>query len=152
MFNVRDAREGDTNYVFDIDLKCFDTAWTPDDWREKSEQYRILVCTYFGTPVAVVVFREHEGAVEIAKLAVKKQFRLKGIANNLLDDVAKWANTRGLHRMSLMVPEYLADVNHPHNIIGWLIKTRFRGTSPWVAGAFSVCGEPEAGIIFERSI
>jgi GNAT superfamily N-acetyltransferase len=152
MYHVRDATENDSNYIFDIDLKCFETAWTPDEWREKAEHYRIQVCSYFGTPIGFIVFREFEGGVEIAKIAVKVKHRLKGVAGQLLDTVMEWARSHGIHRLSLMVPEYMIDPDHPQRICGWLVASRFCGTKPFIRGAFTICGESEAGVIFERSI
>lgn len=152
MYHIRDANELDTHYIFDIDLKVFEAAWTPDEWRKNAEHYRIQVCTYFGTPIAFVLFRETDGAVEIAKLAVKTAYRRRGVAGSMLETIEKWAIARNLRRLSLMVPEYMTDPSIPSNITEWLQRARFRATTPFVTGAFSVCGEPEDGIIFERSI
>ena len=34
MIGFRAAEQKDAHYLIDIDIKCFDYAWTPEDWRQ----------------------------------------------------------------------------------------------------------------------
>ena len=76
MIGFRAAEQKDAHYLIDIDIKCFDYAWTPEDWRQIAKDCVACVATWNGTPVGMAIFyNDHAGSIEIVKIAVKKPYR-----------------------------------------------------------------------------
>ena len=56
MIGFRAAEQKDAHYLIDIDIKCFDYAWTPEEWRQVGKYCVACVATWNDTPVGMAIF------------------------------------------------------------------------------------------------
>ncbi len=92
MLDIRATTERDAHYLLDIDIKCFDYAWLPEDWRNLAKTCLACVATWNGTPIGMVIFANNQlGGVDIEKIAVKPPYRNQGIGRRLLRNCALYA-------------------------------------------------------------
>ena len=153
MIHFRAAEERDAHYLIDIDIKCFDYAWMPEDWRQVSKTCVACVATWCGTPVGMAIFaKTPEGDVEIVKVAVKSCYRNRGIARRLLYNCALYARETHAPRLLMLVPESRLRPGERDDISAWLTKLGFRAGIPLLRDYFTFYGQPEDGVLFSLPI
>jgi GNAT superfamily N-acetyltransferase len=153
MIQIRASNEQDAHYLLDIDIKCFDYAWLPKDWRRIAQDCMACVATWRGTPIGMVVFRNNrQGDVEIEKVAVKAPFRHQGIGRRLIHNCAMFAREIGAIELLMLVPEGRLRPGEPDDISGWLTKLGFRAEVPLLRDYFTFYGQPEDGVLFSHPI
>ena len=153
MIQFRAAEERDAHYLIDIDIKCFDYAWMPEDWRQASKTCVGTVATWYGTPIGMAIFAKTEaGDIEIVKIAVKKPYRNRGVASQLLLNCAIYAREIHIPRMVMLVPEGRLRPGEPDDISTWLTKLGFRAQAPLLRDYFTFYGQAEDGVLFSLPI
>ena len=106
MIDFRAADQKDGHYLIDIDIKCFDDAWTPEDWRHVAQYCVACVATWNGTPVGMAVFyNDFMGSIEIVKVAVKRPYRNMGIARRLIFNCILYGRELYATQLVMIVPE-----------------------------------------------
>jgi ribosomal protein S18 acetylase RimI-like enzyme len=149
MLEIRATTEKDAHYLLDIDIKCFEYAWLPDDWRKAGKNCLACVATWNGTPIAVVIFSNNQcGGIDIAKIAVKAAYRNQGIARRLLYNCALYARETGAVELLMLVPESRLRPGEPDDISRWLMRLGFRAEVPLFKDWFEFYGEREDGVLF----
>jgi ribosomal protein S18 acetylase RimI-like enzyme len=149
---IRSAIRDDLQHLFDIDLKCFDIPWTIDEWKYcGGGESLVHVATVDLTPVGMVIYHPAE-CLSIVKLAVKPQFRLRGISRLLLEHCVRCANDNGSQRISITVPETIIYCTDTDNISPWLDKLHFYATTPLLKDHYDIYGRLEDGIVFTRDV
>lgn len=154
LYTVRGGRPEDANQLLDIDIKCFEQAWSADDWSRVGfdKAYAISVATYFGTPIGFAIIRETDEGTELLKLAVKRGHRGNGISRELVDAVVSFARQQTIAReMYIIVPESMVYEPSP-NVVDWLVKFGFKATKPILKRHFTIYGEPEDGVKFSVNL
>jgi GNAT superfamily N-acetyltransferase len=148
-FHVRGSHYNDANYLLDIDLKCFEQAWSPDAWQAlgNSRDTVISVATNFGTPVGFAVLRIEQRDVVILKMAVKPVARRKGVSRRLLDAARQFATENHAEWLRITVPESTIYPG-PNNLSDWLKAIGFKAITPFIKDHFNVYGETEDGVQF----
>jgi N-acetylglutamate synthase-like GNAT family acetyltransferase len=84
-------------------------------------QYTTSVATYFGKPIGVCLVTLYRRALFIQKLAVRKQYRRRGVASTLFEVMRDFGETLDIDELVCDVPETLAYEVHP-----WFTKHGFR--------------------------
>lgn len=146
-FCVPDER--DLNALADIDLKTYPWNWTTDTWSVVLQE----CCTSIGfdgdLPISLgVIQKQDDETWVIGKIAVKAEYRRRGIGTSLLLSAMGYARLKGAMRVITVLPErwcYPGD----HDLTPWLKKHGFRSTTI-VHNHFTIDGETEDGIVFER--
>lgn len=73
-----------------------------------------------GRPVATCALQyEHEGVFELAKMAVDRELRGKGIGRKLLNSVLHEAKRRGIQRLVIVSNTRLASAIHLYKAVGF---------------------------------
>lgn len=153
-FIVRVAVPADANSILDIDIKCFETAWTPDEWSRVgfTKGYAVITVTDRGIPVGVAVFQhdqEHK-ALRIEKVAVKPLHRRMGVARRLLDSTIQLAEKWPVNSLSIVIPESTVYPG-PDNLSLWLKASGFEAKE-FIKKCFTSYGETEDGVKFTAPI
>ena len=153
LFHLRGAGLADANELFDIDMKCFQDAWTPEDWGDllHSGVHGISVVTYFGVCVGAVVFSRVDNSVHILKLAVKVTHRKAQVSRMLLRAVVTFAHSKGVSRLFFIVPESMIYPG-PTYMAQWALKVGFICELPFVRNQFPGYGDAEDGVRFVSHI
>ncbi len=146
---VRGARREDANDLLDIDIKCFENAWTPEEWSKLGfkDEHAISLVTYYGEPVGFIVMKTEGSNVRICKIAVKAYYRKKELSLHLLAVAVRYGQDRHADLLEIIVPEGMIYPG-PGSIIGWLRSVGFKGTQPFIKNHFNVYGEHEDGVRF----
>ena len=146
---IRRATLNDANQLLDIDIKCFETAWTVEEWSKvgHSQEYALSVATNFGTPIGFAVFTKNEDSIEVVKLAVKPAYRRKGVSLLLLNAGVDYATSRNIGKLSIIVPESTVYPGE-RNTSDWLASVGFQAEKPFLKNHFTSYGEPEDGVSF----
>lgn len=153
---VRLAQADDIKYLVDLDVKCFEHAWLPDEWKSawEKKEIAIYVSSIYNTPVGMMVLEEQKyeekSLLHIYKLAVHKLHRNKRVGKEMLAcafDIALKANDDYL---SISVPESLTDPSNPANCLDWLHKMGFR--SHKIEGKERLYGREEDVFLFLLSV
>ena len=85
MIGFRASEPKDAHYLLDIDIKCFDYAWLPSDWRIVAQHCVACVTIWNGRHIGMAIFGKNaDGDVQVVKLAVKSAYRHRGIATGLM--------------------------------------------------------------------
>lgn len=151
--NFRPTTENDAHYLLDIDLKCYDTALTPDEWRELQKSAQGAVATWCETPIGMIISRRtEEGDVEVMRVAVKAPWRNIGIGKRLMLNAVAHARDIGSTRCFVIIPESQIDPGKPHDLSGWLFKLGFRAEVPLLKDHFVSCGQLEDGVVFSFQV
>ncbi len=149
LFNVRGITGDDVNDLLDIDIKCFDYAWTPAEWSQICKTHAIAVGTYFGTPVGFGVCLRIGTDVELRKVAVKAPYRRRNLGRKLYNACVRFAIENHCTRMFAVVPESL--IYPGSECIGsWLRKLGFRAQKPFIKDCFRMYGQSEDGVKFSQ--
>lgn len=152
-FKIRATTERDAHYLIDIDIKCFDYAWLPEDWRRISKDCLACVATYRETPIGMVIFSDnHFGGIEIEKIAVKPSFCNQGVASQLLFNCALYAREIGDTELIMVIPESRLRPGEPDDLSVWLRRKGFRAEVPLLKNYFTFFGQPEDGVLFSVNI
>jgi len=160
LFALRGGKSDDANDLLDIDIKCFESAWAPEEWARigHSPEYAISVATYYGTAVGFGIFRRAKDSVdvEIVKIAVKAQHRRHGIANMLIGAASEYGRAVSVKSVKLankppvmfiIVPESTIYPG-PANTSEWLAKSGFKAVKPFLKKHFTAYGDAEDGVKF----
>jgi len=151
-FEMRPSEARDAHYLIDIDTKCFFYAWTPEEWRQVSQECLATVVTFNGEPIAMAVFGKNpDGDVEIVKVAVKQAFRLRGVSRRLIYNCALYAREIGAAALVMLIPEYRLRPGDPDDLSVWLGKLGFRATTIF-RKEFHAYGRDEDGVQFSIPI
>lgn len=162
IFSIREARQEDTHYVMDVDIKCFEYPWPAEFWGDASEFYKIVVGTYYGTPVAMAVYavgsvicptfcyEAPDNVFTILKLAVKKDYRRRGLGRLLANHVKGMAYAAKSDCVLSIVPESICLPGSERDASVWLRKMGFEAKHV-IPDCFQNCGESEDGYLFEWS-
>jgi ribosomal protein S18 acetylase RimI-like enzyme len=160
IFSIREARREDAHYVMDIDIKCFEYPWTAEFWGDASEFYKIVVGTYYGTPVGMAVYavgsvicptfcyEAPDNAFTILKVGVKKDFQRHGLGRLLVNDIKGIACAAKAEGVLSIVPESICLPDSDRDASGWLNKVGFEAKHI-IPRCFTNCGESEDGFLFE---
>jgi len=153
-FNIRGANSEDANTIIDIDIKCFESAWSPEEWSAIGQKpgHAISVATNYGTPVGFAVFRadQERNGIQVVKLAVKEQYRGNLLSVKLLLAGSDYAKARSLNHLFIIVPE---STIYPgsKNVSDWLKAVGFEAKD-FVRNHFTAYGEQEDGVRFVHPI
>ena len=136
---IREASAQDANYIYDLDLKCFDNPWSKENWAAISanSQAHAWVGCYRQVPISLVVTerqsfvppdtRNRVQSLHIHKLCVKEIFRRKGVGARLLQFVHHRAVEKvAVGWVTMTVPEWLINTDEPTNCLGWLQKYKLK--------------------------
>lgn len=151
--HIRGAQANDANAILDIDIKCFEDAWTPEEWTKigQKSHHAISVATLFGAPIGFGVWRHDSGlkGIEIIKIAVKDPHRRKGISLQLISAALDYARTREADHLFIVVPEGTVYPG-PRNVSDWLNAVKFEVSrkTPILKKHFTAYGESEDGVMF----
>lgn len=153
LFHLRGAGLADANELVDIDMKCFQDAWTPEDWGDllHSGTHGLSVVTYFGVCVGAVVFTRVDNAIQILKLAVKVTHRKAQVSRMLLRSVVTFAHGKGVSRLFFIVPESMIYPG-PTYMAQWALRVGFKVEMPFLRNHFSAYGDAENGVRFVSQI
>lgn len=154
-YMTRGFRANDTNDLIDIDLKCFVEGWSPEEWNKRSydASYGITIATYYGNPVGFILFKQGLAqAIEIVKLAVKREHRLRGVSRDLLTSATAYAITKQATSIAIVIPENQVTLSGDNNLTPWLKKLRFKAETPFLKDHFRLYGELEDGVRFSCPI
>lgn len=152
---IRMGRQSDLNDLVDIDIKSFETAWTPERWEEieRGMEYGINVLAYYGTAVGFVVFNSEDGGMRIQKIAIKPQFRGHDGSVLMIASVMGEAQQKRLDHMFIVIPEYQIYPDTSNQSVGiWLNKLGFNATKPLLRNYFNAYGQSEDGVKFVGKI
>ena len=139
--------------MIDIDIKCFEYAWLPTDWREVGKTCVACVATWNETPVGMVIFgKTPDGDVEILKVGVKELYRRLGIGRRLIYNCALYAREIQALRLILVVPETRLCPGEEDDLSAWLTKLGFRAQVPLLRDYYTFYGKSEDGIVFSLPI
>jgi GNAT superfamily N-acetyltransferase len=120
--NIRKPKPADLNYIFDIDLKCFEDYLSIDGWLEYLEgNYSLLVAIVKGLPVGVIVWQDNI----IKRIAVKPANRGNGVGSQLLQAVENSLVQKGFDLVMINVPESMCCPGQPHDVSHWLSERKF---------------------------
>jgi GNAT superfamily N-acetyltransferase len=143
---------GDINYLFDIDLKCFDDPLESDDWKVilTSPDRRKLISVVSGEPIGFVVWFPTKASCTIVRLAVKPAYRNQGIGRQLLQAVCRDAKQQSIPIVTLAVSESLCCPGEPRDASQWLLNRSFKTNGhSGVMRNWSVCfGQREDAFLF----
>ncbi len=149
MVQYRAATERDAHYLLDIDIKCFDYAWMPEDWRKVSLNCVACVAVWNDAPIGMAIFaRTNEGDVEIVKIAVKEPFRNQGIGRHLINNCVLYAREINAPSLVMIVPEGRLRPGDPDDLSRWFPRLGFRARSPLLKDRFSFYGKTEDAVLF----
>jgi ribosomal protein S18 acetylase RimI-like enzyme len=149
----RETRPADAHYLIDIDIKCFEHAWTPEEWRETSETSLGAVATWHGVPIGMSISRRSlEGDVEVVKVGVKPPYRNNGIGRHLLQNCILHARDIMATRLFTIVPESAIAPGQPQDLSTWLSKLGFRAEKPLLRNHFYSYGQSEDGVTFSMPV
>ena len=151
VFRVRDANGEDAHHVIDIDIKCFDDPWPPDYWRVATEDFKINVATFYGTPIGMAVFMLAESEdgkqfIHLAKVAVKPAYRKRGVGSLLMRSIDEFGLHAGAGWAWLTVPESIC--HGARSIAGWMAKVGFKAQAVH-KDCFQSFGQSEDGYLFQ---
>lgn len=139
--------------LIDLDIKSFDNAWTAEEWASISafNGHAIAVSTFMGNVAGFAVFRDHGGDVELRKLAVKPACRTQGVSRLLVSAGQRFAQDKNAKTLFMVVPESLIYPGD-RSLSGWLLKTNFTATTPFIQNHFSLYGDKEHGVKFVQKV
>lgn len=148
--NIRGARLDDANSIIDIDIKCFETAWSPEEWSAIGQKpgHAISVATNYGNVVGFAVFRHDSAntAIEVVKIAVKEKYRRQLISVQLLLAGAEYAHARFSQYLYIVVPESTIYPGEK-NVSNWLKAVGFEAKN-FIKKHFNAYGDTEDGVRF----
>jgi N-acetylglutamate synthase-like GNAT family acetyltransferase len=150
--NIRKATPDEGAILRNIDIKCFESAWSSEEWLTyltKTNQYLVLAVTYYGCSVGFAVY-DHK-MHSILKIGISPAARGRCYSEMLIDALFDDARFRGAQSVNILVPEDWVYPG-PVCIAGWLLRMGFRATSPLVSKCFVSCGQPVDGIRFVNDL
>jgi len=150
---IRPIEPEDINYLFDIEIKCYEDVRGLEWWREviKDKQHYSMAAAVHQVPIGFVVWKtgayKKEPVARIERLAVKPAFRGKGAGTMLLRDTTIAARTAGLTQLMLLVPERLCFPGHKDDVSQWLLKHSLHAVGT-KSNHFESYGQKEDAYIF----
>lgn len=153
IFNIREAWANDQVRLLDIDIKCFDNAWSPDAWALAGANYVIKVATFYGTVIAFQTFfhdKDHN-TVFMPKVGVLPAYRRKGIGRSFVKDAIEFAGQVKASRLETLIPESMLRPTEPSFCGHWTKSVGFKATGI-EKDVFVAMGQLEDGIKFTLSL
>lgn len=149
LLQVRNARHSDAMELLDIDIKCFEDAWSPEEWDRTrlAGHSAIVVLTWFGSPIGFVVLDNDGKSAKLRKLAVKPNHRLHGASRRLFQGAIEYMTLHNLREIVATVPESTIYPG-PNNLSCWLSKLGFRARMPFIKNYHTAYGQTEDGVEF----
>jgi GNAT superfamily N-acetyltransferase len=153
---IRNMRPDELSYVQNMDLKCFDYTWEPDEWEIAVEAYEVKVAHHYNTPVAFAVFaifeQRYGKVTHFFKLGVKPNFRKRGISRLLVNEVIRCSNEVGAKYIEAVIPESICDPANPLCISPWLSKVGFKAELPILKDYIANFGMVEDAFRFQHQL
>jgi ribosomal protein S18 acetylase RimI-like enzyme len=149
VFKIRDAGPRDQVHIIDCDIKCFDMAWSIDNWTFVLANHVIKLATFYRTPVgfAVLAFDNESRVLHVPKLGVKPTYRRRGVGRQLMQEAINFAQQTCARHLETVVPESILRPGEPAYVGDWLLKVGWKATGI-VKGVFTSMGEKEDGVKF----
>lgn len=147
---ITHACPGDQVELIDCDIKCFDHAWSPDDWAAAAETHQIVIARRQGSVVGFAAFvLSKDGAILcVPKVGVKKQFRRKGIGTDLLAEAIAYGIEKQVAQLQMILPESSLPGD---GIAAWMEIMGWKSTDI-AKNFFPSMGSHEDGFIFRLPI
>lgn len=149
IFKTRAARAEDQVYILDLDLKCFESAWSNDAWAYAGDHYVIKLATFYGTPIGFATFLHNtqENTIQFPKVGVKRAFRNKGVGRQLVSEALIFCKEVKATHLETLIPESLLRPGETQDISEWLSKTGWKATNI-VRDFFPCMGQREDAVRF----
>lgn len=130
IFQTRHARPEDQVYILDLDLKCFESAWSHDSWAYAGQHYVIKLATFYGTPIgfATYVYNTEKNVIQFPKVGVKRAFRNKGVGSRLVFEALQFCKQVRAQHVETLVPESLLRPGESQDASVWLSKLGWKAT------------------------
>jgi ribosomal protein S18 acetylase RimI-like enzyme len=153
LYSVRGANDYDANAILDIDIKCFESAWTPEHWSQvgHSAEYAISVATHFGTVIGFAIMRQPDASkgVELLKLAVKPAHQKNNVSLLLLLAAVNYTQAKRANHLFMVIPEHMVYPDAKGQCVAnWLKEVGFTAVKPFLKDHFVAYGETEHGVKF----
>ena len=156
--DIRAARNGDEHYLYDIDIKCFEHTWLPDEWGIlwESEAANVMVACYYGTPIGFLAWERHvhndQPALHMYKVAVKPVYRGNNVGKHMLAYAYEVANHFKLRYLTIPVPLSMTIGDPPKNCVGWLVGKMNFQADKIVEAKECLYGSDEDVILFVKDM
>lgn len=136
--SVRHPDGHDEQYIYDLDVKCFDDVWTKDQWDkiQKNPKAKVWLGCVHNTPVSLIVVEEiyfkppdsdrKVRSLHIHKLCVKNPFRNRGNGTRMLAHIETQAVREKAQWVTATVPEWLTDSSDKRNCLKFITKYGFK--------------------------
>lgn len=137
MLHIRDAAVTDTNDLYSIDLKSFETPWQADIWGRTvvSHAHNTRVITDNGNVLGFAVYHlDKSGVLEVDKLAIKPSARRLGHSFHLMANIIDTAQRANATTISMVIPQSLV---FDDGVGVWAKKIGFRAVTPILTGHFN---------------
>lgn len=112
-YEILFANASNLNEIFDIENSCFDAPWSIRLIKEEIEvlngQTILLKNKKSGEIIGYACYRIVDNDSELMRIAIKKNFRDKGLGHLLLDEVIRLVKIKGAKKLNLEV----ASINAP---------------------------------------
>lgn len=161
LISTRLSRPDDAGDLADIDVKSFELSWSPEEWYDlvrnmhnvtKDDIPRtVVVAAYYGTAIGFAVVKKMGKTGFIEKLAIKEQWRRKGAATVLLQDLYERAQDTRCESVALIMPESFVypDENGELSVaVKWAKAVGLKPTAPFLKKHFNAYGTTEDGVKF----
>lgn len=102
---LRSMTIADIDDVMVIETAAFASPWSRQFFLEelRATHAKSVLCQRDGKPVGYVIYWELPGELDIHNVAVHPQYRRRGVARAMLNDIIESAAKRGIRRLTLEV-------------------------------------------------
>lgn len=152
--NVRPGGNRDVNLVKDLDLKCYHYPWSSEQWAATAGASPSEWClaTLADRLVGFAIWRQEKDTTSLQRLGVKPDSRNQGVGTGILGHVLRCACTRGVTKLSLVVPEIHCFPGHPDDVSSWLLARGFRAEPPIISKYAYMYGQWSDGFCFVKAV
>ena len=120
--NIRPATQGDIRFLYNLDLKSYETPPAPGQWWHKlieAGQSSVCVVTHQRRPIGVIAWEKQPinlpgieakvSSLHIYKLCVLEKLRRRGVGSMLLTECYKSARARCCPYLSMTIPSFMCE-------------------------------------------
>ena len=138
MTQYRPAIASDQPHIQDLDLKCHEQPQSLDWWKmmgENPQAHTVVEC-HHQIPIGFMVWEqesillpdsdEKQPAITLHKICVRKEYRRRGIAMDMLAHAHEEAIKQRCKYIVIAVPEYRCKRGDPDDVSEWLLKLNFK--------------------------
>jgi GNAT superfamily N-acetyltransferase len=152
--NVRPGGDRDVNLVKDLDLKCYQYPWEPDQWADAvgSGQAKWCLATLQDKPVGFAIWQLTSEGVVLDRLGVRPDSQNQGVGTELLRHVLKYTQTLNAKKITTVVPEINCCPGHPDDVSSWLVSRGFQTVLPIIPNHAYMYGQWSDGFCFVKPI